>query len=206
MSDQKIQAINQKLKIVKNFALILGLPVLIGIGVYLYERQIEIYKTEINFLKQTQYNHVISLIDSQKKLFELEKNDLLKKISELKKNHFSNLEELKKLQVEFDTTKRLNDILFAQLIATASAVAPDKHTAHSLALSLVRLKILGKVDLSVVDSIEMAKNGEFVNKQKQSTGKKIDELKIKIIDEKINKLDDGRFRVIIKAKYESGGI
>jgi Tfp pilus assembly protein PilN len=68
---------------IRDIGLILGIPVLIGVGVKLYSQQIEILKARNELLKETQYDRAISLLESQKKVFLIERETLDKQIAEL---------------------------------------------------------------------------------------------------------------------------
>ena len=68
---------------VRDLGLILGIPVLIGIGVKLYNQQIEILKARNELLKETQYDRAVTLLKSQKEVFLIERSDLENKLSTL---------------------------------------------------------------------------------------------------------------------------
>ncbi len=83
---------------VRDVGLIIGIPTLIIVGMKLYEieekaleaqvkaaeSQVKILEQENTVLKETQYDHALSLIDGQKKVFEIEMEGLEKQIADLK--------------------------------------------------------------------------------------------------------------------------
>lgn len=71
-------------ELVRDVGLILGIPVLIMIGVKLYGQQIEILKARNELLKETQYDRALSIIKSQRELYELERQSLEKSLQDLK--------------------------------------------------------------------------------------------------------------------------
>lgn len=90
--------IMQWVSFIRDIGLILGVPTLIGIGMKLYDRQIEILKARNEFLKETQYDRASSLLDSQKKVFLVERESLENKIAELERSGSQKDETLADLQ------------------------------------------------------------------------------------------------------------
>lgn len=70
-------------ELVRDLGLIIGIPILIGVGVKLYGQQIEILKARNELLKETQYDRALSIIKSQKEVYELERQSLEKAIKGL---------------------------------------------------------------------------------------------------------------------------
>jgi len=60
------------LELIKTAGIVLGVPALIVIGVKLYNRQVSILKSQIEYLKETQYDKAFNQIKSQKELYEIE--------------------------------------------------------------------------------------------------------------------------------------
>jgi Tfp pilus assembly protein PilN len=69
----------------RDIGLILGIPVLLAVGVKLYSQQIEILKARNELLKETQYDRAVSLLESQKKIFLLEREAMDKQIADLER-------------------------------------------------------------------------------------------------------------------------
>jgi len=102
--------------LIKDIGVILGIPVLIVAGMKIYERQIdalkaenEAVKSQVELLKQTQYDKVWSIVDSQtkifekysdiqKRVFEKERKSLIEQISTLESQDEQKLEEIQKLR------------------------------------------------------------------------------------------------------------
>ena len=80
-----LSEIMQWVSFVRDLGLILGVPVLIGIGVRLYNQQIEILKARNELLKETQYDRAVTLLKSQKEAFLVEKADLESKLNAWKR-------------------------------------------------------------------------------------------------------------------------
>lgn len=78
-----LNEIMQWVSFVRDLGLILGIPVLIGIGVKLYNQQIDILKARNELLKETQYDRAVTLLKSQKEVFLIERSDLENKLSTL---------------------------------------------------------------------------------------------------------------------------
>jgi len=99
--------------LIRDVGVIIGIPALIGIGVKLYTKHIEMLKREIEMLKHTQYDKALSVIDGQKKLFEHERIELLKKIRLLSESNIQKTDELRKLNTELELVdKKLIDVNF----------------------------------------------------------------------------------------------
>jgi hypothetical protein len=75
-----LNEVMQWVSFVRDVGLILGVPVLIGIGVKLFNQQIEILKARNELLKETQYDRAVTLLKSQKEVFLVERADLEKKL------------------------------------------------------------------------------------------------------------------------------
>ena len=83
--NEKLLKIKQWIEVLRDIGLIIGIPTIIVIGVGLYERQIDVLKAENELLKQSQYDRAWKLIDSQKRLFENERDMLVSQIAEVEK-------------------------------------------------------------------------------------------------------------------------
>ena len=88
--------------LIRDIGLILGIPTLIIIGMKLYGIQINTLKQQNELLRETQYDRALSLLNSQKELFNKERDDLEKKIDGLQKNREKNLEEIERLRKRLD--------------------------------------------------------------------------------------------------------
>jgi hypothetical protein len=66
---------------VRDLGLIVGVPVLIGVGMKLYTQQIELLKARNELLKETQYDRAVTLLKSQKETFLIERSDLENKLT-----------------------------------------------------------------------------------------------------------------------------
>lgn len=80
---RRINQIKPWVEFIRDVGLILGIPILIGVGVQLYTQQIEILKARTELLKETQYDRALSVIKSQKEIYELERQSLDKSIKKL---------------------------------------------------------------------------------------------------------------------------
>jgi predicted nuclease with TOPRIM domain len=81
-----MQNILEWVSLIRDVGLILGIPTLIAVGVKLYSQQIEILKARNELLKETQYDRASALLESQKKVFLLEREELDRQITELKRS------------------------------------------------------------------------------------------------------------------------
>jgi uncharacterized protein YjbI with pentapeptide repeats len=107
MEDQKLNRIIKWAKIIRDIGLIIGVPTLIIVGSKLYEQQIEVLKQEIESLKTqnaqlavTQYDKALSMLESQKKLFQLERENLENQISGLAKVGVEKESEIEQLRAQ----------------------------------------------------------------------------------------------------------
>lgn len=97
--------------LIRDIGLILGVPTLIAIGVKLYDRQIEVLKARNEFLKETQYDRAVSLLESQKKVFLLERETLETKIKDLDHSGSQKDESLAELQAQVsEVSDRINSL------------------------------------------------------------------------------------------------
>ena len=80
-------------ELVRDVGLILGIPVLIGVGMNLYRQQIEILKERNALLQETQYDRALTMIKAQKEIFELERESLEKSLQDLKMHSSNTLSE-----------------------------------------------------------------------------------------------------------------
>jgi hypothetical protein len=71
--------------LIRDIGLIVGVPTLIVVGAKLYSQQIEALKARNELLRETQYDRAVSLLESQKKVFFLERESLEKQIADLEK-------------------------------------------------------------------------------------------------------------------------
>ena len=102
------------LAIVRDIGIILGLPLVIGVGIQLYERQIAALKAENEALKLLNYSSALTQIKSQKELleeqtlfFEMEKDRLMQRISKLQQEESLNQNELDHVRQELATVNTL---------------------------------------------------------------------------------------------------
>lgn len=99
-----MENIKQWVEFIRDIGLIIGVPTLILIGKYLYERQIKIFKSHIAMLEKElnakdllQYDRALLQIESQEKLMERERNEYELKIKKLKKDVVEKDKESKKI-------------------------------------------------------------------------------------------------------------
>jgi chromosome segregation ATPase len=92
-------------KLIRDIGLIIGVPAVIALGSKLYELQIaavkahsEVLEAQNNFLKETQYDRAATLLVSQKKVYEMEREHLQKQIAALEQEGSEKTEELARLQ------------------------------------------------------------------------------------------------------------
>lgn len=95
-------------ELVRDVGLILGIPVVIGVAMKLYVQQIKILKERAELLKETQYDRALSVIKSQRQLYELERQSLNASIEELESSLSKSTEALSEKENE---TTRLRDRL-----------------------------------------------------------------------------------------------
>ncbi|MEM7358265.1 MAG: hypothetical protein AAF431_04175 [Pseudomonadota bacterium] len=69
----------------RDIGLILGVPTIGLMFVRFYNQQIQILKSQVSTVKETQYANALTQLKSQKELFELERNTHTEKISDLEK-------------------------------------------------------------------------------------------------------------------------
>ena len=106
---------------IRDIGLILGIPALIAVGVKLYSQHIEILKARNELLKETQYDRAVSLLESQKKVFLIEREVMDKQIAELervKTETETQLNELRREALEFVTQ-------FQAIAESARALNPE---------------------------------------------------------------------------------
>jgi hypothetical protein len=79
-------------RLVRDLGVIIGIPIVIVVGLRLYEVQvaadaatIHSLEAENNVLRETQFDHALSLIKSQTDAFSIERQGLMKQISALQK-------------------------------------------------------------------------------------------------------------------------
>lgn len=102
--------------LVRDVGVILGIPVVLTVGIRLYdlqtkalEAQMKAIEAQNEVLKQTQYDRALSMIKSQKELFDNERASLERKIGDLSTSGKDQTEEIAKLQsrvAELDLFKR----------------------------------------------------------------------------------------------------
>jgi len=78
------------LAIIRDAGVILGVPVLIVVGVRLYRKRIALLKTQIESLQLTQFDRSLSLIKSQRELYELDRGNLEDRIAKLQQSKARN--------------------------------------------------------------------------------------------------------------------
>jgi len=97
--------------LVRDVGVILGIPVVLTVGIKLYdlqtkalEAQMKAVEAQNEVLKQTQYDRALTMIKSQRELFDNERASLEKQIADLSTSGKAQSEESAKLQ------KRLSDL------------------------------------------------------------------------------------------------
>ncbi|MFC2076017.1 hypothetical protein ACFLT7_02930 [candidate division KSB1 bacterium] len=101
---------NETLTTIRDIIFIIGIPTIIYIGIKMYHQQIQTMRTQIDFLKETQYDRALKLIKSQRELHDEEVRKLEKgkekilKSGEEKQNEINKLNEKLKL-MEIDAKK-----------------------------------------------------------------------------------------------------
>jgi hypothetical protein len=89
-----IQDIQEIASLIGDIGIIVGVPAIIGIGIKLYKRQMDILKEKNEFLMLTQFDNAVSMIKSQKSAYELEREQLEKEIRDLKQSRHQDGAEL----------------------------------------------------------------------------------------------------------------
>ena len=114
-------------ELIRDIGLIIGIPILIGVGVKLYGQQIEILKARNELLKETQYDRALTIIKSQKEVFQIERQTLEKKVAELEAQGQSKTDEVKALK------KRLQSVGESiQALETSRAVLGSANFSESM--------------------------------------------------------------------------
>ena len=93
---------------IRDIGSILGILVLIAVGIKLYSQQIEILKARNELLKETQYDRAVSLLESQKKIFLIEREAMDKQIADLER--LKNEKEAKVAELK-NSIEKANSIL-----------------------------------------------------------------------------------------------
>jgi len=110
---------------IRDIGLIVGIPVLIGVGVKLYSQQIEILKARNDLLKETQYDRAVSLLESQKKAFLMEREALDKRITDLEREKSESDTQLAEMKREIaDVVSEIKSMM-------PSSKAPNKENSES---------------------------------------------------------------------------
>lgn len=123
---QILMEIKTYAELIRDIGLVLGIPTLIFVFLRLYKQQLENLKSEISVLKQTQYDRALSLIESQRKLHEIEREQLESQIQQLhqaggeKEQEFTALQQ--RLQI-VNTRDSAGELLLRQLEQQKSAVS-----------------------------------------------------------------------------------
>lgn len=78
-----VGSVEQWTRLVRDIGLIIGLPVLITVGIKLYKQQVQVLRERIGLLQETQYDRALSMIKSQRELYEIERGYLENRINEL---------------------------------------------------------------------------------------------------------------------------
>src|SRR5258708_6130605 len=109
MNATKFKTIERWAKLLRDVGLILGLPAVIVIGTKLYDREIEALKSHSEALKaqndvlrETQYDRALALIESQKKLFVLERKSLEEQIHSLEQSGSEKNQERDSLKAQLE--------------------------------------------------------------------------------------------------------
>ena len=105
--NEKLLKVKQLIEVFRDIGLIIGVPTIIIIGIGLYERQIDVLKAENELLKKSQYDRAWALIDSQKKIFENERDLLVSKIANVEKSEQSKNAEIAQLNNKLIKVNRL---------------------------------------------------------------------------------------------------
>ena len=103
-------------KNIQAVGVIVGFPVIIAVGIFFYERQIDNLKSENELLKQTQYDKALSTIKSQRELFENERKKYETKIEKLTKDSSSNQKEIDDLKSKIFALNKSEALLTKQLL------------------------------------------------------------------------------------------
>jgi septal ring factor EnvC (AmiA/AmiB activator) len=120
MPDEPVLAkISSIAALVRDVGVILGIPVVLTVGIKLYdlqtkalEAQMEAVKQQNEVLRQTQYDRALAMIKSQRELFENERTSLQKQVADLStsdKDKGNEIGQLQKRIAELDVYKRQVD-------------------------------------------------------------------------------------------------
>jgi hypothetical protein len=154
MTHKSVANIMRWIGLFRDIGLILGVPTLMIIGIKLYERQIDILKTQNEslktqneFLKETQYDRAYSLIDSQKKIFQIEREILEKKIYDLKYTRDQKDEKIRQANKQLGNTMSSgeSDRLIQQLADLKASMAKDRLKTEILTSRLEVNELVTKI-------------------------------------------------------------
>ena len=105
--------------VLRDVGVILGLPIVIGLGIKFYRRQIDLLKAENKLLRETQYPRALEVIEAQRKVYELERLELMKKIGELEKyrDREHDIQQLKETAILIDSRMKSLDQQRKEIVA-----------------------------------------------------------------------------------------
>jgi hypothetical protein len=143
----RINQIKPWVELIRDVGLILGIPVLIGVGMQLYTQQIEILKARTELLKETQYDRALSIIKSQRELHELERQSLEKSIQKTEGTLSKNTEALAEREKEIA-------ILRARLTKVTETIGSLDTSAHVIKLASQELNVTQNALKAFLRSLE----------------------------------------------------
>ena len=117
-----LKRVERLAKLVRDIGLIIGVPVLIGIGLKLHDQQTtalraqnDVLVTQNSLLKETSYDRALSIIESQKKLFDEDRTNYEQQICALQKLTEMKQQEITNLQVRFlNVDQKLQELQVGQ--------------------------------------------------------------------------------------------
>jgi predicted RNase H-like nuclease (RuvC/YqgF family) len=118
MSLAKFERVERWAKLLRDVGLILGVPTVIIIGSSLFREETqalkahsEALKAQNDVLKETQYDRAFALIDSEKKLFLVEREELEKEIRGLRESGGEKVNEINNLRKQVsDVTEKIETL------------------------------------------------------------------------------------------------
>jgi hypothetical protein len=119
---------------IRDVGLILGMPVLIAVGIKLYSQQIEILKARNDLLKETQYDRAVTLLESQKKAFLMEREVLDSQIADLEHLKSEADSQLMKLRLEIGSAQTELESIIRDIIRSNPKILEDKSSSDQKSL------------------------------------------------------------------------
>jgi hypothetical protein len=139
--------------LVRDVGVILGIPVVLTVGVKLYdlqtkalEAQMKAVQAQNEVLKQTQYDRALTLMKSQKELFDNERASLERKIADLSASGTDKAAEIAKLKEKIVEVDQSEDELRRALASLGDSLkSVGGSTSPSSEMMMIEMmKLMGK--------------------------------------------------------------